>query len=106
MVKQANDEIIFVLSRIIDLLEKTGDYDWAFFFKDIKKDLMRNNNQKEVIKKIYKSFGGMGSFNDLVLQKDMKMLTIENDLLDEYRHLLFELCEKIIKDEPGSLPLS
>ena len=97
MVAETHNEIIIILSKLIALLEETEDYDWACFFKNKKKNLMSTNNKEQIAREIIDSYrGGMGSFVDLVLQKNMKMLINENNLLNEYRESLFESCEKIV----------
>lgn len=52
-----------------------------------------SENQKDVVKEIIDIYkDGMGSFADLVLQKDMKMLIDKNEQLAKLKHDLFNLC--------------
>lgn len=80
-----------LLERLISLLEKNDCLDWARGFKR----LLPSCNTKpkdDVVRKIVRLYGGMGSFNDLILHKDSKPLREENDELDELRDELYTAC--------------
>ena len=98
MVAKIYDEMIMILSKLIALLEKTEDYDWSSFLKKTRAKAINSTDNKQMAREILVTLysGGMGSFLDLVLQKDMKPLIEEDDLLIKYRKELFHLCEKII----------
>ena len=97
MDSQVNNEIIIILSKLITLLEKTEEYDWAIFFTNIKKEITNCSDKKQIARRILAVYkGGMSSFVDLILQKDMKILIEEDDDLIKYRRDLFKICRKII----------
>ncbi len=53
-----------------------------------------DDNYEEALGVIHQQFGGMGSFNDIVLYRDGSPLIQENDELDELRTQLYELIFK------------
>ena len=83
------DEIQNTVDDIIAILEKYDD-DWANVFKRIKNNLYLN--QKNTIRDIRYLYGGMGSFNDFVFQKDGNMPKDDNHKLYELRTKLYEVC--------------
>ena len=51
---------------------------------------------KNLVEKILKLYGGMGSFNDLVLYKNGVLCKKENNILDELRNKFYETSKAII----------
>jgi len=104
---QTYDEMIIILSKLITLMNKTEDHDWSSFLENIKTRAINSNDKKETAREILTELysGGMGSFLDLVLQKDMKFLIGENDQLEEYKEKLFQVCRKIIGENELKIKL-
>ena len=76
------DKIQNTVDDIIAILEKYDD-DWANVFKRIKNNLYLN--QKNTIRDIRYLYGGMGSFNDLVLpdnEADKKLKNLRKELFE------------------------
>ena len=74
---------------IADLCQNSGSLDWAKTFYYFMDDV--EQGEWSVIKrKILKVYGGMGSFNDLVLHKDNSPLGKENNELDKLRKKLYK----------------
>ena len=80
-----------LLTKIADLLDAHGEADWAQSFRNFLSDY---NSEPEVTKgKIRSVYGGMGSFNDIILYGSNGMpLRDENNELDQMRSELFQLC--------------
>ena len=91
---ERNDtKIKSIIEKIIILLKGNDEFDWATAFEKISEKFSSNKNKEDVAKEIIDVYkGGMGSFSDLVLQKDMKMLIDENDQLAKLKHDLFNTC--------------
>ena len=51
---------------------------------------------KNLVEKILKLYGGMGSFNDLVLYKNGVLCKKENNILDELRNKFYKTAKAII----------
>ena len=49
------------------LLEKSGEEHWANVFDKMAFNLQENEINREMINDLLKMYGGMGSFNDLIL---------------------------------------
>jgi hypothetical protein len=80
-----------LLTKIADLLDAHGEADWAQAFRNFLSDY---KNEPDLAKgKIRSVYGGMGSFNDIILHGPNGIpLRDENDDLDLMRSDLFELC--------------
>lgn len=78
-----------IIKEIIEVLEEAGEDNWKRTFQHYLKDYdtMELDSLKRSIIRIY---GGMGSFNDLVLSKDGKLCIKENNILDKLREKLFK----------------
>lgn len=99
-----SQKIINSLNDIIVLLDSTREESACFYsdiFKNYLKILNGPHEPNEMAKNILKMFGGMGTFNDLVLYRDGILLRKENDLLDELTTQLFDACMGIV---PGYRP--
>lgn len=51
---------------------------------------LKEYDPKDVSRKIKAVYGGMGSFNDLVLHREGKMVYADNEKLGKLRHQLFD----------------
>lgn len=82
-----------VMKKTIILLLENDEKGWAEFLKKLMTEYVDLNTRDEAVKSILNIYkGGMGSFTDLVLQKNMKMLVEENELLASLKHELYNLC--------------
>lgn len=74
----------------ISILLKEGNYpDWGNSFMKFSEDI--ETNFETVKNQILILYGGMGSFNDIVLHKNKKPLINENTILDNLRSQLYKL---------------
>ncbi len=84
------DRIRAVLSKIASLLRAEGNDYWASSMEGFAAEMAVD--PVGTPPRILLIFGGMGSFNDLVLHRDGQMLAKENDSLDALRVELYRLC--------------
>jgi len=88
-----NVKIDQLMKEMIILLEKNNEVEWSLTLRRL---LMKDydiDNRTERVKNILKLYqGGMGSFNDLVLQKNGKILIEEDQKLDELSGDLYNAC--------------
>ncbi|MCT2387996.1 DUF6966 domain-containing protein [Erwinia pyrifoliae] len=82
-------EIKKVIKEIVKILSSHDEISWARYFQDCEMQL--DDDYQAGIYNIRKVYGGMGSFNDLVLHKNGVPLKKENDRLDQLRHELYDL---------------
>jgi hypothetical protein len=80
-----------LLTSIADLLDAHDVPDWAQLFRRLRNDFhFEPDMTKRTIRSMY---GGMGSFNDLILHDPNRIpLREENDELDRMRRELFDRC--------------
>lgn len=81
------------LVEISSILDSTGDNDWSASMLAFMRALEESKSKDEeinVLRKILSIYGGMGSFNDLVLFEGSRILSKENDQLDILRIALFD----------------
>ena len=82
-----------IIKCIINLLRENDEPEWAEIFSEVALEYNNNETRNHAVKKVINFYkGGMGSFSDLVLQKNMKMLIEENDELADLKHDLFNKC--------------
>jgi len=87
------DKSIFeILNELITLLEMHGEHSWAYGFRNSMNEF--HFSPTEAKSKIRRVYGGMGSFNDLVLQDKTGFLPAENEELSRLRHELYAACSK------------
>lgn len=92
-----NNKTIKILTNLIELFESVGEHDLARSFNKTKQTFIIADDKKEIAREILQLYnGGMGSFQDVVLQKDDKMLKIENIELEKYKELLFQSCKNLL----------
>lgn len=87
---KSNQTVKGILARMIELLKIGNEISWATSLEEMINEIDQGGNS--VNNKIIMSFGGMGSLNDVVLQKSGIVLKIENDEFDELRAALFDAC--------------
>jgi uncharacterized protein DUF6966 len=80
-----------VLDKVILLLEQTEELNWLKSFVYFRSSCSKENDLKNLANEIRRVYAGMGSFSDLVLYRDGKMLINETSQLDSLRRELFEL---------------
>jgi uncharacterized protein DUF6966 len=81
-----------LLLRIANLLATCGEPDWANSFNSFRIDF--RSDPESAKRKIRSVYGGMGSFNDIVLHRPNGIpLRDENSELDHLRLELFEQCQ-------------
>ncbi|WP_421831858.1 DUF6966 domain-containing protein [Limnobacter sp.] len=80
------------LLALITLLEKSEETNWRYPC-----DLMlalnqcANDSERNYVRsQLKRIFGGMGSFSDLVLYKNARVLVVENNQLETLRRALYE----------------
>lgn len=78
-------------AEIAALLSQHGELNWRKAFLKFNQEY--DSSPNDVERQVLASYGGMGSFNDLVLQENGIALRYENDRLDDLRHKLFNLCK-------------
>ena len=82
-----------IIGKIIILLEANDEHEWADYLEHLMHEYENSEAKVEAIKNILNIYkGGMGSFTDLVLQKDFKMLVDENNQLAALKHNLYNSC--------------
>ncbi|MEK8181232.1 hypothetical protein WMW71_12845 [Flavobacterium buctense] len=74
--------------EIYKLLNEVGEIHWAKSFKIFISEL-EESEDKSIYRKIISIYGGMGSFNDLVLYKNGILCRKENDELAKLRSELY-----------------
>lgn len=90
--KEDMKEIMIILTQIIQLLESVNENSWVETLKNCRNDCGCVENEEEandIRRKILSIYGGMGSFNDLVLGSAGNILP-ENKELDRLSTKLFE----------------
>lgn len=95
-----SEEMIEIIKEIMALMEchyvgKEARY--YKYFETVLERLNKPHDLKKMVKELRGLFGGMGTFNDFLLHKDLVTLLIEeNDRLEEQKEKLFSLCEEIL----------
>ena len=85
---KVTEELIKKLEELIQLLDSQNQSHWIQWFSRCHKILV--NSDYSGIPRILGAYGGMGSFNDLVLTKKLQngntsLCPDENDILDKLR---------------------
>ena len=90
------DYISDILNRIISVLAESSEGDWLRTLDEISRNYETLTDDEKVVykRKLLRIYGGMGSFSDLVLYKNNKVLYKENNELDALRKDLFEELRK------------
>lgn len=82
------------LTTIHQILEDTEENDWKNLFEYFLNKIEINYPIDNLKREILKIYGGMGSFNDLVLYKNGELCYEENILLDDFRKKLFNYASQ------------
>lgn len=89
MAAAMKSEIKIVIKEIINILLDNGELSWSRYFDKCLKQL--DDDYHEGIYNIRTAYGGMGSFNDLVLHSNGNPLRKENDRLEQLRKKLYQV---------------
>jgi hypothetical protein len=81
------NEIKKTVIHIVDILSSNDEYEWAKTFEKI--EFRLDSEYESSLNALKGLYGGMGSFNDIVLHKNGIPLIQENDELDGLRHMLY-----------------
>lgn len=81
-----------ILERMEEILRLGDPVTWIEAIKKIKQELLIN--PEFAIRDILVIYGGIGSFNDIVLYKNGQLLIPENIEFDDLRAQLYQLCLK------------
>ena len=88
-------ELIKVLEEMLSILEREKEQHWSQVIADCKKRIEKSDYSG--IEKLLGCYGGMGSFNDLVLSPSTE--NKENEDLYNLRSKAWELAEAIRHDQ-------
>lgn len=91
--------LISIIESVIELLVSAGETNWAAAFIDFRKqcDNPDVDNLERLRGEILRIYGGMGSFNDLVLYEQGQPMIKENQKLDKLRKELFYLKRQVMQ---------
>ncbi|WP_394515883.1 hypothetical protein E7738_17470 [Pantoea sp. SGAir0430] len=89
MADAMKNEIKRVTKEIIKILLDNGEVSWARYFDKCLRQL--DDDYHEGIYNLRTAYGGMGSFNDLVLHSNGNPLKKENARLDQLRKELYQV---------------
>lgn len=87
-------EIKKTVIDIANVLSSNGEESWAKTFEKLGYEL--DLDCESSIFSLKRFYGGMGSFNDIVLHKDGIPLIRANDELDDLRHTLYKQLDRAI----------
>ena len=82
-----NESLESIIEKLIALFEKFDLKNWEKAYSDMLLCLKEDPEYAKYQLRI--NFGGMGSFNDLILHRDGVSLIEENDYLNELRKQLY-----------------
>ena len=86
-------DIPYLLERVSELLNQNGEPEWGKSFRRLSIEF--STGPAETCRKILSTYGGMGSFNDIVLHSPSGIpLSAENDELDQLRSKLYSGCRE------------
>jgi hypothetical protein len=85
------NNFVELLGKINQLLSESGEESWEKSFRGFLKRSDDAKDHQNLLSDIFQIYGGMGSFSDLVLYSNNKVLISENNLLDELRQNLFDV---------------
>jgi len=82
------NEIKKTVKDISDILSSNDEDEWAKTFEKLSSGL--DSEYELSLNALKRLYGGMGSFNDIVLHKNGMPLIHENEELDDLRHMLYK----------------
>lgn len=88
------NEIIETVARIAKILASNDEHSWAKAFEDLGSNI--DTDYESSLHSLKGLYGGMGSFNDVILHKNGMPLIPENDDLEELRHRLYKQLKEAI----------
>ena len=86
-------KLVRLLDDLAALLRSHGEVHWGKWMAEAGQRLSRSDFSG--IQKLLAAYGGLGSFNDLVLQREGKMPAKANDRLKEMRSQAYSLAQEI-----------
>ncbi|MEZ6878826.1 hypothetical protein [Enterobacter sp. KBR-315C3_2022] len=89
------NEIKQTVTEIAIVLSSNDETSWAKAFEKLGYEL--DIDYESSIYSLKRFYGGMGSFNDIVLHKNGMPLIRENDELENLRHLLYKQLTQAIE---------
>ena len=95
-------EISETVACIASILASNDECSWARRFESLRSDM--DTNYESSLHSLKGLYGGMGSFNDVILHKDGTPLIRENDDLDELRHKLYKQLKEAIEAQKKQQP--
>jgi len=84
-------EIKEIMLKIISILLDAGMEDWSAAITKLSHEMDVDPDCAK--KKVLRLYGGMGSFNDIVIYKNGELLIEKTNEFDELKTNLFELCK-------------
>lgn len=87
-----------ILDEIITILSFVEETNWQIALKTFRNrcdSISTIEGEKTLSIDLIRMYGGMGSFSDLILYKDRKLLQKETSQLDFLRRKLFEAAEDL-----------
>jgi hypothetical protein len=93
----APNQLRSVFDELIQLLSSVGETNWhraLLSLKDRYDTAINRQEQIEVLSDILHLYSGMGSFSDLILYENGKLLLSQTRQLDDLRRQLFNLARQ------------
>lgn len=85
-------EIQETIQEISKILLDANINEWGRSMLKLSKEI--EENTEETKKKILRLYGGMGSFNDILIYEEGKISKEKTEKLDSLRLKLFDMCQK------------
>jgi hypothetical protein len=89
--KMKTDEIKEIMTKIIIILLDAGMADWSAAITKLSHEMDVDPDCAK--KKVLRLYGGMGSFNDIIIYKNGELLVKKTNEFYELKMNLFELCK-------------
>ena len=89
------NEIRETVIGIANILASNDESSWAKTFEKLGSEI--DTNYESSLHSLKGLYGGMGSFNDVILHKNGMPLIRENGDLDEVRHKLYKQLKEAIE---------
>jgi len=86
--------MIKIIKKIIAVLDQNGEENYKNAFQRVLQRYEATKNVSLLKKDVINFYGGMGSFNDLILYNDGKVCVNENNTLDRLRRKLIQKATK------------
>lgn len=90
-----------LVSEAASLLHGAGEERWRQACEHWRAELSSpETDPRNVAREFLAAYGGMGSFNDLVLYRDGRLLGSETESLDRLRGRIFDVCRSLLTGAP------